>query len=102
MQLEYAHKGTVTTFIDVDFKSNKVKIKNYTNNIIQRAFGVVENPTIDDFNSLLERRCFPPTRDKMKLILRELELDYYDPLCIIRKTEGQMAGDFFTLKIIKE
>ena len=41
----------------------------------------------------IESRCFPRTRDKMKLQLRELGLPFYDPLMIIGKTQGRMAED---------
>lgn len=35
----------------------------------------------------------------MKLILRDLELPFYDPLMIIEKTEGRMAEDHFWIRI---
>ena len=38
----------------------------------------------------------PESRDKMKLILKDLGLPFYDPIMIIEKTEGRMAeGDFW-------
>ena len=36
---------------------------------------------------------FPRSRDKMKLILRELDLPFYAPFLIIEKTKGKMAED---------
>ena len=59
----------------------------------------LENPTIEDYNEFLESRCFPRTRDKMKLVLRDLGIPFYDPYLIIQKTEGRMAEDDFWLKI---
>lgn len=47
----------------------------------------------------LESRCFPKSRDKMKLILKDLDLPFYDPLMIIQKTEGRMAEDHFWIQI---
>lgn len=35
----------------------------------------------------------------MKLILRELDLPFYEPLLIIEKTQGRMAEDNFWIKI---
>lgn len=35
----------------------------------------------------------------MKLILRDLDLPFYDPLLIIEKTKGKMAEDNFWLQI---
>ena len=66
----------------------KVKVKNYTDKIMFRAFGVVETPDYDQYLEFLESRCFPSSRDKMKLILK-------DPMMIIEKTEGRMAEDDF-------
>ena len=41
----------------------------------------------------------PPTRDKMKIILKELNLPFYDPFMIIQKTQGRMAEDNFWIQI---
>ena len=35
----------------------------------------------------------------MKLILKDLDLPFYDPLMIIQKTEGKMAEDHFWIRI---
>lgn len=66
-----------------------------------RAFGVVEHPTWDDFTWFLESRCFPKTRDHAKDILKEMGLPFYDPLLIIEKTDGRMAGDEQWILILK-
>ncbi|MDE6743331.1 MAG: hypothetical protein K2J95_05595 [Lachnospiraceae bacterium] len=62
------------------------------------AFGKIENPTYEQYEAFLESRCFPRSRDKMKLMLEELDLPFYDPLMIIEKTQGRMADDDFWLK----
>ncbi len=95
----YMHGQKISTLIDVNMITQKIYIKNYTDNIIFRAFGVNENPTYDDFQEFLESRCFPKTRDKLKLYLRELDIPFYDPLTIIEKTEGKMADDDFWIKM---
>lgn len=77
----------------------KVKVKNYTDKIMFRAFGVVETPDYDQYLEFLESRCFPSIRDKMKLILKDLDLPFYDPMMIIEKTEGRMAEDDFWIRI---
>ena len=77
----------------------KVKAKNYTDKIMFRAFGVVETPDYDQYLEFLESRCFPSSRDKMKLILKGLDLPFYDPMMIIEKTEGRMAEDDFWIRI---
>lgn len=99
IRLWYMHNQTVCTLIDVDEMNQEVSIKNYTNNLLFRAFGVVENPDFQMYLDFLESRCFPRTRDKMKLVLRDLDLPFYDPFMIIEKTEGRMAEDDFWIRI---
>lgn len=99
LRLWYMHKQTVCTLIDVDEINQKIKIKNYTDNIMFKAFGIEENPDYHQYTEFLESRCFPRTRDKMKLILKDLDLPFYDPFMIIEKTEGRMAEDDFWIRI---
>ena len=99
IRLWYMHNQTVCTMIDVNEVSREVRIKNYTDNVMFRAFGVVENPDYEMYTEFLESRCFPRTRDKMKLVLKDLDLPFYDPFLIIEKTEGRMAEDNFWIRI---
>ena len=99
LRLWYMHNQKVCTIIDVDVIRRKVEIHNYTEHLMFRAFGVVENPDFDRYEEFLESRCFPRTRDKMKLVLKDLDLPFYDPFMIIEKTEGRMAEDDFWIKI---
>ena len=99
LRLWYMSGDQVSTIIDVDEQNRKVEIHNYTKDYIARAFGVIECPSFEDYEAFLESRCFPRTRDKMKLVLRELQLPFYDPFLIIEKTEGRMAEDEFWIKI---
>ena len=60
---------------------------------------------VDDAEARLARfapfimRCFPETRDKMKLELKKLGIPFYDPMLIIEKTQGRMAEDEFSIRI---
>lgn len=99
LRLYYMHGVDVCTLIDVDDLNRKVKIYNYTDNVIHRAFGNVENPSYKEYEEFLESRCFPRSRDNVKLYLKELDIPFYDPFMIIRKTEGRMAEDNFYIKI---
>ena len=92
-------KQMICTVIDIDMMEQKISIKNYTNNLLYRAFGVNENPTYKDFEEFLKSRCFPETRDKLKIVLNDLDIPFYDPFLIIEKTEGRMAEDDFWIKI---
>lgn len=99
LRLWYMSGNKVSTVIDVDEIEKRVRAYNYTKDYISRAFGRKEQPTFEDYETFLESRCFPRTRDKMKLILKELDLPFYDPLLIIEKTEGRMAEDDFWIRI---
>ena len=76
-----------------------IRIKNYTNNLLYRAFGKNEHPSYADYEDFLKSRCFPEERDKMKLMLNDLGIPFYDPLMIIEKTDGRMAEDDFWIRI---
>ena len=89
------------TVIDIDFKHEVVRMKNYTDRIPLRAFGVVENPSWADFEEFLKERCLPASRAGLKGILREMDVPFYDPLLIIEKTNGRMAGDNQWVQMIR-
>lgn len=98
LRLWYMHRQTPCTLIDVDEINKAVSIRNFTNNIMFCAFGTEQHPTYTMYEEFLESRCFPRERDKMKLILKELDLPFYDPVMIIEKTQGRMAEDDFWIK----
>ena len=99
LRLWYMHKQNLCTLIDVDELHHKVMIQNFTTHVMYRAFGNSEIVTYEDYQAFLESRCFPRSRDKMKLILKDLNLPFYDPIMIIQKTEGRMAEDDFWIRI---
>lgn len=102
LRLWYGRGGDICTIIDVSQQRRQVRICNYTRDVACRAFGKIEEPTFEQYEAFLESRCFPRNRDKMKLMLEELNLPFYDPLMIIEKTEGRMADDDFWLRIERE
>lgn len=93
------HAEQLCTVIDVEDREELVRIKNFVTDPVFCAFGRNEHSTYKDYEAFLESRCFPPTRDKMKIMLRELNLPFYDPFMIIEKTEGRMAEDNFWIRI---
>lgn len=101
LRMWYMYKNRKCTLIDVDEGRRKVFIRNYTDNVMLCAFGVNVNPTYEDYEEFMESRCFPPTRDKMKLILEDLNLPFYDSYLIIERTQGRMAEDDFWIDIVK-
>lgn len=99
LRLWYGQGEDIYTIIDVSPPQRRVTVYNYTKDLMRRAFGKIESPTYEQYEAFLESRCFPRSRDKMKLMLEELDLPFYDPLMIVEKTEGRMADDDFWLRI---
>ena len=99
VRMDFMCEDECCTQILVDFTHEKIAIRNTTDNIMLRAFGINRNPTWEDFLEFLEDRCFPRTRDNLKLILQDLELDFYDPFYIIEKTKGRMGEDMQWLRV---
>ena len=99
LRLIYMHYSEICTIIDVDERNRKVVFYNYKKDNMFRAFGCKEKVSYEEYEAFLESRCFPKERDKMKIILRELDLPFYDPLLIIEKTKGRMAEDNFSIII---
>ena len=102
LRIKYMFHHDLCTIIDVDEMNRKVTIKNFTQCYLFCAFGVVQNPTYEQYEEFLESRCFPRTRDKMKIMLKALEIPFYDPMLIIEKTKGRMAEDDFWLDIERD
>ena len=100
LRMLYMYRDQICTLIDVDERNKSVSIRNYTNEIQYRAFGVNETPDYETYEAFLASRCFPEQRDKMKLILKDLDLPFYDPFLIVQKTEGRMAEDDFWIRIV--
>lgn len=99
LRLSYMFRDQLCTVIDVDERSKDLYVVNYTDHFLKKAFGNLEKPTYEQYEEFLESRCFPRQRDKMKLMLKDLDLPFYDPMMIIEKTEGRMEGDDFWIRI---
>lgn len=99
LRLCYMYKQQLCTLIDVDEMNEKLEIINYVDGVMFRAFGSNVNPTYTDYLEFIESRCFPRSRDKMKLILDDLGIPFYDPIMIIEKTMGKMAEDDFWIRL---
>ena len=99
LRLWYMYENTVCSVIDVNELERSVKVYNYIDNPLYRAFGVNMEPNYEDYEEFIESRCFPRNRDKIKLELKKLDIPFYDPIMIIEKTEGRMAEDHFWIKL---
>lgn len=102
MVLNYRCKDALCAIIRVDFNTKSVNVENFAEDVFYRPFGIIENPSFEDFKELLEERCFPRTRHHVKYYLKKLGLYFYDPLEIVRKTNGRVYGDNFWIEFVED
>lgn len=98
MRITLMYRQRPCTDIDVNFLDRKISIRNRTDDLLHRAFGVNETPTWEDFEFFLKERCFPESRGDAKELLNILGVPGYDPLAIVEKTKGRMAEDHLWMK----
>lgn len=99
LRLKYYFRMHLCSIIDVDERNRIVEVHNYQTELIYRAFGKINNPTFEEYERFLESRCIPRERDKIKILLRDLDIPFYDPMLIIEKTQGRMAEDEFWIEL---
>ena len=58
----------------------------------------IRKSAVEEF---LKERCLPASRAGLKDILREMDVPFFDPLLIIEKTNGRMAGDHQWVQMIR-
>jgi len=98
-KFEYYDENTLCSIIAADFSDETLAFENYVDNNIKTAFGKNENPTWTDFENFLADRCVPESRAGIQHYINALGIDEYDPIEIIKKTQGRMAEDSQWLKI---
>ena len=101
VKYEYFDKDILCSTIICDFTDKTLRVENHTDYLLKTAFGILEKPKWNDFLEFLEERCVPRTRENLGMILNELELERFDPISIVDKTQGRMAEDLQWLKITK-
>lgn len=99
MKLKFYDRDLLCTTIIADTVKQTVTIQNHTDHIIKTAFGNNCSPTWEDFMLFLEDRCIPRTRAGLREYLEQIGVEEYDPIEIIKKTEGRMAEDGQWIKI---
>lgn len=89
----YMDREEPATLIDACSTTCRVKIINFTDDLISRAFGIRTKPTWKDYEAFLETRCMPRTRYGIRDELKKLGLDFYEPMLIIEKANGRVYED---------
>jgi bifunctional DNA-binding transcriptional regulator/antitoxin component of YhaV-PrlF toxin-antitoxin module len=99
--LYFYENETLCTKICADLTTYQLSVQNQVADPLSTAFGVNQNPTWKDLQAFLESRCVPRQRDGLRYYLRHLGLDQYEPLEIIRRTQGRMAEDQHWIEILE-
>ena len=97
--LSYFDADSLCTTILADTTDHTIRIENHTDRIIKTAFGKNDAPSWDDLQHFLEERCIPRARAGLREYLETIGVEEYDPIEIIKKTEGRMAEDEQWLRI---
>ena len=85
--------------IAADETAKKLRVENLVSDFLKLPFGNNQNPGWEDYLYFLESRCIPRTRAGLREYLETIGVDHYDPLEIIRKTQGRMAEDDLWLTV---
>ena len=85
--------------IAADYTEKALCVENDMADFLRTAFGNNLMPTWTDFEAFLEERCIPRSRAGLREYLETIGVDKYEPLEIIKKTEGRMAEDNQWLKV---
>ena len=79
--------------IAADETEQTICVENLVTDYLKLPFGNNPNPSWADYQHFLEDRCIPKTRAGLQEYLEAIGVDSYEPLEIIRKTQGRMAED---------
>lgn len=99
LKLEFYDRENLCTKIIADFTDETLSAENTTEHIVKTAFGKNEVPTWEDFQSFLEERCVPRSRSGIREYLETIGVEEYNPIEIIKKTNGKMAEDDQWIKL---
>ena len=99
LKLSYFDGEELCTTIVADNTERVLCTENYTDHVIKTAFGNNAVPTWEDLHHFLEERCVPRARAGLREYLESIGVEEYDPIEIIKKTEGRMAEDAQWIRI---
>ena len=89
---DYMWRDRVEAHVDV-YESGKVEFVNYTKDILNMPFGVLNKADRLDLDEFFRRRCVPENRHNIKELLASVGLEEFDAEKIIKLTHGFMAND---------
>lgn len=101
LDFEYYNKEKLCTRVHVDYNKQEVLVENFTNDIIEQAFGK-QRVTIDSIDEFFRERVFEETRVDKNELLEYFGLKVFDAEAIARKTHGLIASDTYWLRFDNE
>ena len=93
MKLTYYDGNVLCSTILADMTEHTVRIENHTERVIKTAFGNNFTPGWEELQQFLEDRCIPRARAGLREYLESIGVEKYDPIELVKKTEGRMAED---------
>lgn len=99
LKISFYDGAALCTTIVADRTEQTLRIRNENVPVLKTAFGRNTAPNWNDLQHFLEERCIPRARAGLREYLESIGVGEYDPLAIIRKTEGRMAEDDQWMKI---
>ena len=84
----------------VKYKGTEVSVTQFTIDFMLQPFPQLVNRPIThkDIDEFFEDRCFPESRFNCRQLLKDLEIDFYEPSLIVQKTHGVQFDDYFWLR----
>ncbi len=91
--MRFYDRDLLCSTIVADFTDHTLRVRNESVELIKTAFGRNKSPSWENFEHFLEERCIPRNRSGLREYLDAVGVLEYNPLEIIRKTQGRMAED---------
>lgn len=98
-RLCYYNDNTLCSVIVADYSEENIVVENYSPDAVNLPFGKNTAPTWPDYEAFLAERCISRDRFGLREYLESIGLYEYDPIEIIKITEGRMAEDKFHLQV---
>lgn len=89
------YQDSIYADIWFNYYLNYIKVKNRSDDWYHLPFGrkAEAEVTLADLDFMLEARCFERERGDAEQILKDMGLPCYDPLAIVRITNGFLVDD---------
>lgn len=94
--MQYMYRDQVYADIWFNYFLTFIKVTTYSDDWLHLPFGRKPDAevTLADLDFMLEERCFERGRSDAKQLLKSMDIPCYDPLAIVRVTNGFLIGDW--------